>query len=109
MTDLHGLIHRMADELDRLEQMQQDDRSAAHPLAFSARAYLAAKPQGEGPALPPGYIDPEHTGEDRQLLETFYTACQSEGGTADEIHLRGLRAVLARWGHPAHHHHHGDD
>lgn len=48
-------------------------------------------------ALPLGYIDPEHTGEDRQLLETFYTACRSEGGTADEITLRGIRAVLACW------------
>jgi hypothetical protein len=46
-------------------------------------------------ALPPGYIDPEHTGADRHLLQVFYRACQSEGGTADEIHLRGIRAVLA--------------
>ncbi len=45
-------------------------------------------------ALPPDYIDPEHTGLDRKLLEVFYQACGSEGGTADEIHLRGLRAVL---------------
>jgi hypothetical protein len=29
------------------------------------------------------------------LLETFYRACRAEGGTADEICLRGLRAVLA--------------
>lgn len=48
--------------------------------------------------LPPGYIDPEHVGEDRELLETFYRAANAEGGTADEIHLRGIRAVLARWG-----------
>jgi hypothetical protein len=40
-------------------------------------------------------IDPEHKGRDLQLLKVFYTACQSEGGTADEIHLRGLKAVLA--------------
>jgi hypothetical protein len=45
--------------------------------------------------LPPGYIDPEHSGADRGLLEVFYAACNSEGGTADEIHLRGIRAVLA--------------
>jgi hypothetical protein len=45
--------------------------------------------------LPPGYIDPEHSGADRKLLEVFYAACNSEGGTADEIHLRGIRAVLA--------------
>jgi hypothetical protein len=35
------------------------------------------------------------------MLEVFYSACRGEGGTADEIHLRGLRAVLARWGRPA--------
>ncbi len=46
-------------------------------------------------APPPGYIDAEHTGHDRELLETFYLACRSEGGTVDEIHLRGLKAVLA--------------
>ena len=54
--------------------------------------------------LPPdmdSYIDPEHQGEDRQMLRVFYDACMSEGGTADEIHLRGLRAVLAHWGRPA--------
>jgi hypothetical protein len=51
--------------------------------------------------LPPDYIDPEHTGRDREMLEAFYKACRSEGGTADEITLRGLKAVLARWGRPA--------
>jgi hypothetical protein len=45
--------------------------------------------------LPFGYIDPEHKGEDLVLLETFYRACNAEGGTADEIQLRGIRAVLA--------------
>jgi hypothetical protein len=47
------------------------------------------------PPLPPGYIDPEHQGDDLRLLEVFYRACYAEGGTADEIHLRGIRAVLA--------------
>jgi hypothetical protein len=51
--------------------------------------------QLESDELPPGYIDPEHKGQDRELLEVFYRACRSEGGTADEIHLRGLKAVLA--------------
>ena len=44
--------------------------------------------------LPAAFIDPEHSGPDREMLETFYAACRSEGGTADEIYLRGLRAVL---------------
>ena len=35
---------------------------------------------------------------DEELLQVFDTACLSEGGMVDEIHLRGLRAVLARWG-----------
>ena len=47
------------------------------------------------PPLPPGYIDPEHQGEDRELLEVFYLATFSDGGTADEIALRGIKAVLA--------------
>ena len=52
------------------------------------------------PAPPsPNYIDPEHQGDDLKPLETFYQACDAEGGTADEIHLRGIRAVLAA--HPA--------
>jgi hypothetical protein len=52
-------------------------------------------------ALPPGYIDAEHTGHEREMLEVFYKACRSEGGTTDEIQLRGLKAVFARFGRPA--------
>ncbi len=49
---------------------------------------------GGSSPLPVDYIDPEHTGVAREVLEVFYAACRSEGGTADEIHLRGLEAVL---------------
>ena len=56
----------------------------------NARAALATPPP-----LAPNYIDPEHHGEDRELLQVFYAACNAEGGTADEIHLRGIRAVMA--------------
>lgn len=45
--------------------------------------------------LPPNYIDPEHQGQDRELLQAFYQACNAEGGTADDIHLRGIKAALA--------------
>jgi len=45
--------------------------------------------------LPDNYIDPDLTSNDKKLLEIFYSACLSEGGTTDEITLRGLRAVLA--------------
>lgn len=41
-----------------------------------------------------GYIDPGHSAADQKLLETFYRATNKEGGTADEIYLRGLKAVL---------------
>jgi hypothetical protein len=47
------------------------------------------------PTQPSDYIDPEHHGEDLELLRVFYQACQAEGGTADEIYLKGIRAVLA--------------
>ena len=47
------------------------------------------------PPLPPGYIDAEHQGEDRKLLEVFYGAANAEGGTTDEQVLRGIRAVMA--------------
>jgi hypothetical protein len=61
-----------------------------------ARAVLARWGcPGASPPLPANYIDPEHQGEDLELLQTFYRACQAEGGTADEIHLKGIRAVLA--------------
>jgi hypothetical protein len=47
------------------------------------------------PPLPANFIGPEHQGEDRDQLEVFYRAARLEGGTADEIILRGIRAVLA--------------
>ena len=61
----------------------------------------AIPPAPEPVELPPGYIDAEHTGRDREMLEAFYKACRSEGGTADEVNLRGLKDVLSRWGRPA--------
>jgi len=62
------------------------------PLCQRARAALA-QPE---PVLPPNYIDAEHTGQDQELLKVFYKTCLSEGGTADEITLRGLKAALAQ-------------
>jgi hypothetical protein len=50
------------------------------------------EPAGE---LPDSYIDPGHSDADRELLEAFYLAARSEGGTADEIHLRGIQAAIA--------------
>ena len=76
------------------------------PPAPPGRAALKAEPVGEvgavsvrpaAPAapLPLDYIDPEHQGDDRELLETFYGACRADGGTHHEIYLRGIKAVLA--------------
>lgn len=45
--------------------------------------------------LPPGYIDESIQGDDRKLLEIYYTGELSEGGSADEVILRGLKALLA--------------
>jgi hypothetical protein len=48
--------------------------------------------------LPPDYIDPNICGQNRKILECYYTAERSEGGTADEVILRGLLAVLTQFG-----------
>lgn len=39
--------------------------------------------------------DPAHTGRDRELLEAFYVASIAEGGSVDEITLRGIQAAIA--------------
>ena len=48
--------------------------------------------------LPDNYIDTNISGTERELLEVFYEGCLGEGGTADEVTLRGLHAVLAKFG-----------
>jgi hypothetical protein len=84
-------------ELIRLSDEPLGDYSSWHHRWHTAcaetRAALA-QPVGDAKSFPSDYIDPEHTGADHHLLEVFYRACHAEGGTADEIHLRGLRAVL---------------
>jgi hypothetical protein len=97
MTTERDLIQRLADELDTWLMAYHHggvppEIQHAATLVTEARALLA-QPEPEG--LPPDYIDSEHTGNDRELLEVFYRACLSEGGSADEIHLRGLKAVIA--------------
>ena len=48
------------------------------------------------------HAQPEPQGPtEEELLFAFYEASLSEGGDTDEVTLRGLRAVLARWGRPA--------
>ena len=48
--------------------------------------------------LPFDYIDSNICGQNRKILECYYTAERSDGGTADEVILRGLLAVLAQFG-----------
>lgn len=44
--------------------------------------------------IPDDYIDPEHKGTAKRMLHVFYSATSSDGGTVDEIYLRGIKAVL---------------
>jgi hypothetical protein len=98
MTDTtRDLIQRLADELDTWLMAYHHggvppEIQHAATLVTEAHAFLD---QSEPEGLPSDYIDSEHTGNDRELLEVFYRACLSEGGSADEIHLRGLKAVIA--------------
>jgi hypothetical protein len=93
---LHALVSQFENET---AAFTGDDLKAVQGHVKHARK-IAAKHNRNGPGcapatLPANYIDPEHQGETLELLQTFYQACNAEGGTADEIHLRGLRAVLA--------------
>ena len=76
-----------------------DDAKAACQQGMNERlsrwGRIAAAAPVPGENLPPNYIDSEHAGQDRELLEVFYLAARAEGGTADECILRGLKAVLA--------------
>lgn len=95
--DMHDLLIRMADELDNYRQLLTDDRREVHALASEARAALSrwGRPAAPPADLPPDYIDEWITNpRDRALLEVFHKACNAEGGSADEVILRGLKAVL---------------
>ena len=90
-------------EIEADDVLPMDEYEAANDRALEVyrseliavmHAAIAADRAGRA-QLRPNYIDPEHTGEDRKLLEVFYLACEAEGGTADEIVLRGLRAAIA--------------
>jgi hypothetical protein len=85
MTDLHSLIHRMADELDHYRQLLMDDRREVHALATEARAALA---------------QPEPEPEEPTKAEIHAIAdALLDGDSASRIDF--ARAVLARWGRPA--------
>jgi hypothetical protein len=98
--ELVGALHSLASQFENeTAAFTGDDLEAVQGHVKHARKVAAMHNQnGPGcapPALPANYIDPEHQGEALELLQTFYQACNAEGGTADEIHLRGIHAVLA--------------
>jgi hypothetical protein len=98
MTDYRAELQRLVQAYDEHGGKWPDAHEQALFQAVEAARATLAQPEPE--ELPPGYIDAEHTGRDREMLEAFYKACRSEGGTADEVHLRGLKAVLTRCGRP---------
>ncbi len=86
MTNFRALCAELVKQLEGWQCYASEDGPNAKVLD-RARAALS---QPELPSLK------EPT--DDELLQVFDIVCLSEGGTVDEIHLRGLRAVLARWG-----------
>ena len=74
---------------------QQVDEEWWHPAFGCDSLQMVVDNARSKLELSPGYIDPEHQGQDLEMLQAFYRACGAEGGTADEIHLRGIKAALA--------------
>jgi hypothetical protein len=109
MTDFRALCAELIDDLE-MSDWPSKLKETFRADIDRARAALAEQPVW--PPMPvPGdaeglaevfwnrYDQPEPVAPtDEELLQIFDTVCLSEGGTVDEIHLRGLRAVLARWG-----------
>jgi hypothetical protein len=87
--EIEAFIHQWWEDFGRGYLPNSSDKA----LVAVALAHWGRPPASS--SLPANYIDPEHQGGDLKLLQTFYQACHTEGGTADEIYLRGLRAVLA--------------
>lgn len=78
-NDLHGLIHRMADELDHYRQLLMDDRRETHALATEARAALS----DPAPAKP-------------TVMEIIALADEIEESGLSQVDL--VRTALVRWG-----------
>jgi hypothetical protein len=96
MTNLKAILHPAYEPGDgRADGAQLVDGEWWHPIFGCDSLQKVVDNVRTMLQLPPNYIDPEHQGQDRELLEAFYQACNAEGGTADEIHLRGIKAALA--------------
>jgi hypothetical protein len=93
--DLRQQWNAQADAFNQWESLdpsEQLDWAQSRAVAVDRNRRVAlVQPGGQGP-LPTNYIDPEHQGEDDlELLQTFYQACQSEGG-AIPAKLEGFNA-----------------
>jgi hypothetical protein len=86
--------------LKALSKVQDWDGTRVGDAMDALESALLAAPEAVGvaDALQPDFIDANMQGQDREILATYYSASLSEGGTADEVILRGLRAVLSRYG-----------
>jgi hypothetical protein len=92
----HGYAYRCPGLLGGIEFSRGQEVNGSRPIeAIPCRLGVPPAAQPTPSALPANYIDPGHQGEDLTLLEAFCRACKAEGGTADEIYLKAIRAVLA--------------
>lgn len=92
METLNYAISEFSSSIPEAESMTGFEYCKAMELR-KARAVLARY----GNMLPEKYIDLDIKGASRALLEDFYVTCLHEGGSSDEVTLRGLRTVLSRW------------
>jgi hypothetical protein len=90
-TDYKSLCIELMDAIDSGIPVERIKQS---PLAVRVDAALA-QPEPVGPT-DDDCIDRDITGSDQDLLRQFYAAAQREGGSTDEVTLRGIRAVLNR-------------
>ena len=93
-TDLHALIHRMADELDHYRQLLTDDRRELHPLATEARAALA-----DGPAVPEGREPASVTAKPSDQLYVLFASLEWKFG-CHMSEWKAARELASRMGKP---------
>ena len=85
-----GEVEDLLEFLDSLAALPIFDRDYAARIRRVAEVL-----KGIPFPLPSDYIDPEHQGEDRRLLEAFQRAWWADGGRCVDRDMRGIRAVLA--------------
>lgn len=110
VEELRASWNQQADEFNQWKSLDLGEQLAWAQARAAARCSNRQPEPAEGASedelqkkealLPPNFIDSFVDDEAKKLLIIFYAACQSEGGTTDEVTVRGLRAVLARYGTP---------